>query len=184
MIDLSEFKQIEGYDGMYLVDSKGNVYSKYINRLLKPCLFHDYKAVVLANKKENKQDSHYVHRLVATCFIPNPNNLECVNHKDEDKLNNNVENLEWCTRLYNNSYNDGYIRRGKACSETIKAKGGHWSKGKKRSDEFCKKVSKARKKYIETTGIKFTGNQYINAKGQRIICPILFEDPNIKPGRN
>lgn len=48
-----------------------------------------------------------VHREVAKAFIPNPNNLPCVNHKDEDKLNNNFSNLEWCSHRYNTTYSQG-----------------------------------------------------------------------------
>ena len=59
----------------------------------------------------------FIHRLVAKAFIPNPLNLEMVNHKDENPLNNSVHNLEWCTRSYNNSYGhatDSY-RRAVCC---------------------------------------------------------------------
>lgn len=52
-----------------------------------------------------------VHRLVADTFIPNPNGLACVNHKDEDKLNNRAENLEWCTHKYNSNYGTAIARR-------------------------------------------------------------------------
>lgn len=54
--------------------------------------------------KSGVKKSYQVHRLVATAFIPNPNNLPQVNHKDENKLNNDARNLEWCTVAYNNSY--------------------------------------------------------------------------------
>ena len=54
--------------------------------------------------KNNVTKTKTVHRVVAEAFIPNPNNLEMINHKDEDRTNNNVENLEWCTRAYNQVY--------------------------------------------------------------------------------
>ena len=68
-----------------------------------------YKQVILSNKGKIK--SKRIHRLVAEAFIPNPDNLPCVNHIDENKTNNFVNNLEWCTQQYNINYGSGNIRR-------------------------------------------------------------------------
>lgn len=57
--------------------------------------------------KENKEKLFTVHQLVARTFLNNNNNLPCVNHKDENKLNNKLENLEWCTHEYNSTYSRG-----------------------------------------------------------------------------
>ena len=78
----------------------------------------NYLAIGLT--KNHKQVTFSVHRLVAETFIPNPNNLPCVNHKDENKYNNSVDNLEWCTHEYNNSYGTRTIRTCKPvkCVET------------------------------------------------------------------
>lgn len=62
---------------------------------------------------DNKRRTFLVHRLVAEAFIPNPDNLPCVNHKDENKRNNNIDNLEWCTHEYNMAYGT----RGKKIAE-------------------------------------------------------------------
>ena len=94
-------KDVCGYEGLYKVDENGNVFSVRNNKLLKRMMFPSgYEYVHLCNGK-GKTKLFRVHRLVAETFIPNPNNLPEVNHKDGDKLNNNVKNLEWCTNVEN-----------------------------------------------------------------------------------
>lgn len=105
---VEEWRDIAGYDGMYQVSSLGRVKSLNYRRTEKEKLIkqrvrgNGYLAVSLCSNGEIKH--LYVHRLVAEAFIPNPDNLPQVNHKSELKTDNRVENLEWCTSLYNNNY--------------------------------------------------------------------------------
>ena len=94
-----EWKPIKGYEGLYEVSNYGNVKSLKDNKLLRK-QYHSsgYIQFSFGGKK------HYAHRLVAMAFLPNPNKLPVINHKDEDKTNNFVENLEWCTIKYNCNY--------------------------------------------------------------------------------
>lgn len=112
------FKDIPGYEGLYQVSNLGRVKSfkksnRYPNQdfhYLKGSVNHgNYKSVWLCDKNNNNI-RHYVHKLVANAFIPNPNNLPCINHIDEDKSNNAANNLEWCSYSYNNSYGTHNIR--------------------------------------------------------------------------
>ena len=99
---IEEMKDIVGYEGEYAITRDGNVWSYKSNKFLKPRLIGGYHQVNLY--KDGKKKDLYIHRLVADAFIPNPDNLPQVNHKDEDKSNNCVENLEWCDAKYNANY--------------------------------------------------------------------------------
>ena len=101
------WKDIQGYEGKYQVSNLGNVKSLNYNNtckehLLNQTLCRGYMCIHLSKNCIHKW--FLVHRLVATAFINNTDNLPEVNHIDEDKTNNCVSNLEWCDRKYNNNY--------------------------------------------------------------------------------
>lgn len=101
---------MNGYEGKYQVSNLGQVKNKQTGHILKQQLQQNtfspnsryYKVVLWKGKYNGK--NYPVHRLVAETFIPNPKNLPIVNHKDCNKLNNCVDNLEWCTAKYNSNY--------------------------------------------------------------------------------
>lgn len=103
-------KIIEGYP-LYTIDENGNVFSLRKNRYLKPIYHKNGYAFIdlFLDGKTHKIVS--IHRLVAKAFIPNPYNLPQVNHKDENRSNNHVSNLEWCTAKYNQNYGTCKQRR-------------------------------------------------------------------------
>ena len=85
----------------YTIDKNGNVFSIRKNKYLKPYLDRKNGYLSVALHKDGTHKNYRVHRLVAETFISNPSNLPQVNHIDGNKLNNNVENLEWCTSQQN-----------------------------------------------------------------------------------
>lgn len=101
------WKDIQGYEGKYQVSNLGNVKSLLKDRngkIMKPRANKRgyYQVYLYSDSKTRKM--YLVHRLVAQTFIENPENLPLVNHKDENKSNNCVSNLEWCSYEYNNNY--------------------------------------------------------------------------------
>ena len=119
-----EWRDIEGYEGLYQISNLGRVRSlncrghKGCIGILTPRLDgKGYEMVALY--KEGKARNTKVHRLVAQAFIPNPNNYPQVNHKDENKTNNDVKNLEWCTNEYNHNYGTRNERVGKSLSKKV-----------------------------------------------------------------
>lgn len=117
-----EWKPIEGYEGLYevsnlgrvrsvarVVKGKGDCQRELKSRLLAPKnITNGYQQVTLS--KDGKPTIRLLHRLVAVAFVPNPDNLNIVNHKDENPANNRADNLEWCTQLYNVNYGTGKER--------------------------------------------------------------------------
>lgn len=124
MEDSSSWKDISNFEGLYQVNRSGEVRSiarakennggtQVVNeRLLKQRVDKDgYLAVTLC--KSGRHYGRRVSRLVAEAYIPNPLNLPVVNHKDENKQNNDADNLEWCTVQYNTTYGTGIERMAK-----------------------------------------------------------------------
>lgn len=97
-----EWRPVKGYEGLYEVSNMGRVKSLHAPQgiILKQGTYSNgYMGANLS--KDGTTNMKLVHRLVAIAFIQNPNNYEEVNHKDGNKKNNTVDNLEWCTRSYN-----------------------------------------------------------------------------------
>lgn len=107
------WQDIPDYEGLYQVSTYGRVKSLGRNKahshrdgiIMRPFSKEMYPKIMLVKNGERKAFS--VHRLVAYTFLPNPNNHPYVNHKDENKTNSRVENLEWCTPQYNSLYGTG-----------------------------------------------------------------------------
>jgi hypothetical protein len=143
-------KPVRGYEEQYVVDQFGRVYGVYrtttvqdngriyekpiAGKQMKQSMHpKGYKTVTLT--KDGKTKTVYVHRIVAEAFIDNPNNLPMVNHKDEDKTNNFVENLEWCSASYNRTYGKGTEKQARKL------------RGRKHTEEHKQKISNSLKKH-------------------------------------
>ena len=155
-----EWRDIRGYEGRYqissfgrvksLKDNKGNYREKILD--LKPNK-RGYIRVTLY--REGKSKSFQVHRLVAIHFIPNPNNYSQVNHKDENKQNNKVDNLEWCTQKYNLNYGTRNQRISKSHKGIYHTEESKRKISKNHADFSGEKNGRARKVLCITTCKKF-----------------------------
>ena len=138
--------EIPGYEGFYYIEPNGDIYSQDKidtnnrfwegQKIIPSVNKNGYYRVGLSKNRTKKFFS--VHRLVALTYIPNPFNYPCVNHKDHNRQNNNLNNLEWCTNMYNtqsintsrkfgniyltksNTYKTRYNSNGKTYYKTFK----------------------------------------------------------------
>ena len=112
---MEQWREVVGYNGKYLVSNKGRVKNAKSGRILKERITHrGYVKVHLFRVNDDR--NVFLHRIVAQAFIPNPQGKPQVNHIDGNKLNNNADNLEWCTNEENvrhsweNGLREGNIR--------------------------------------------------------------------------
>lgn len=151
------WKDVKGFEGYYKVSSFGRILGlkrKYSGEHFMSPALDSQGYLVVCLRKPGYKGNKKVHRLVAEAFLPNPNNLPEVNHKDEDKTNNNLDNLEWCTSKYNINYGFGIQRRietiakngGRIQTEETRQKIREKAIGRCHSEETRKKMSISQKK--------------------------------------
>lgn len=130
-------KDIPGYEGRYAATEDGRIYTYHRNKYLQPCITKDgYYEVRLS--KDGKITSYRVHRLIlmAFAFREDYKSLQ-VNHKDENKLNNNLDNLEWMTCKENINYGTGIKRRAQQIEIAVRCiETGQVFKSQKEATEF------------------------------------------------
>lgn len=136
-----EFRPVIGYEDFYEVSADGAVYSKISKSFRCPVVNpkNGYAQIVLCDPAKKEKKTKYLHRIVAEAWLEKPDGCDCINHKNENKLDNHVYNLEWCTQKYNNKYNGKDQRSNKAIIQ-LDAKTGEiiktWESARKASDNL------------------------------------------------
>lgn len=134
---MEDWKEITGFEGLYLISSFGRVKSIINNKILTPCIVRA-NGLVVGLMKNGKVEKKQVSRLVAAAFIPNPDNKPCVDHIDGVRFHNFVDNLRWCTINENNNFDiairnktkydfpiEGIDENGNVCIEFLNYKDAH-----------------------------------------------------------
>ena len=159
-----DWKPIKGFEGLYEISNAGNIRS-FHSREAKTLKTWESKNgyIQVGLHKNGKLHAKLVHRLVASTFIPNPQNKPQVNHIDGDKTNNKIDNLEWCTAKENvqHAYDTGLHKLlkgknnpnyGNKLSEEAKKKISEANKGKHHTDEIFNCIIEGATKYNANAG--------------------------------
>lgn len=117
---MTNLKDVKDYEGRYAVTSDGQVYSYLKKKYLKPETTNNGYQRVCLTTGDGRKKHELIHRLVAIAFLDNPERLPCVNHKNGDRQDNRVENLEWCSYQYNNTFGDRLQKSAAKHSKKVK----------------------------------------------------------------
>lgn len=98
---MSAFEYVKGYENLYKINCDGEVYSCHYKKIMKHLVKSDGYLYVDLKDGERRRHKCYIHRLLAKQYLPNPDNLAEVDHKDRNKTNNSLENLRWVSRETN-----------------------------------------------------------------------------------
>jgi hypothetical protein len=148
---------IIGYEGLYKINKNGEVWSCRSNKFLKAVMMTSgYLQYYLCVKYKKKQ--HSIHRLLGIHFIPNPDNLPEIDHIDRNKLNNNLDNLRWCSRELN--------QLNKGINKTNKSGHRHISTGGDKGCSWCIFIGDYNKCYAKS---KYTLEQVVAIRNEKYI---------------
>ena len=156
MEEIIKYKDVVGYEGKYMVSSIGEIISivrqteakkqgkRILNRKVLAVRINRCGYLYVNLYKNLKRKTLTIHRIVATAFIPNPENKPHINHKDGNKLNNHVENLEWCNAKENENHKRNVLNLGVRAVKCIET-----------NEVFNSIANASRSKKIPTSNIIF-----------------------------
>lgn len=149
-----KWKDVVGYEEYFKVSDLGRIYSKRTNKILKLGVSKTGYSVLSTRigGRAGKAHCFRIHRLVAQAFIDNPEDKSCVNHKDGDKLNNHVINLEWCTQQEN-------VQHAVDIGLTVAAKGEN-SGTSKLTNEQIRYIRRVYKPFCDTFGVRALAKKF------------------------